>query len=75
VLPSDAHPLSWYDRYYAITGDKAGGIFITNDAHRGRLSIVSSPKELPYRADGGCSVVRVEFDFRTSQWEKPFCHR
>src|SRR3954464_11271170 len=74
VLPSDAYPLSWYDRYYVITGEKAIGIMIANDAKHGQFSIVPSTKQLPYRADGGCSVVRVEFDFRTHHWQKPFCH-
>lgn len=74
ILPAGASPMSWYDRYYVIHGDRAAGIFIINDSHSGKMKVVQSEQNLPYRADGGCSVVRVQLDLATSSWDTPFCH-
>lgn len=73
-MPTSSYPLSWYDRYYAIENGKAVGIFITNDAHKGKAALVASERELPYRTDGGCSVIRTELELKTLSWRKPVCH-
>lgn len=73
TLPSNAYPLSRYDRYYAINGRTAKGIFITSTA-KGKLVLVKETKDLPFVADGGCSVVQVQLDLGSGDWQHVFCH-
>ena len=74
VLPPKAEDISSYDRYYAFSGGRAVGIFISSPHGKGRLIIVSEKEQLPFVADGGCTVVEVELDLNTRSWARPFCH-
>lgn len=74
VMPKDADPLLRYDRYYAISGTVATGVFIRSEGELGKMNIVAKREDLPFVADGGCGVVEVRLDLKKGVWERPFCH-
>jgi hypothetical protein len=74
VLPANARALGSYDRFYAISGDKAEGIFLSSSKGKGKITIARTKKDLPFVADGGCYVVHVRLDIKTKTWERPFCN-
>jgi hypothetical protein len=74
VLPKGAEPLSSYNRYYAVSGNSARGIFIWSEKREGKLTVVPMEKDLPYVADGGCDVIQVQLDLENGIWKHSFCH-
>lgn len=74
VLPKGAEALSTYDRYYAIMGDSARGVFIRSRNGVGKIKIIEDEKDLPFVIDGGCDVVRVHLDLSSGVWKHIMCH-
>ena len=74
TMPKNADSLHNYNRYYAISGETATGVFIRSEGGPGKVEIVATNKDLPFVADGGCGVVEVRLDLKTKGWERPFCH-
>jgi hypothetical protein len=74
VLPKGAEQLSSYNRFYAISGDSARGIFIWSPSEKGKLTVVATEKDLPFVADGGCDVIQVQLNLESEVWKHAFCH-
>lgn len=74
VMPKGAEPLSSYNRFYAISGRSARGIFIWSSSGKGKLTVVATEKNLPFVADGGCDVIQVQLDLEKGVWKHTFCH-
>lgn len=73
-LPKGAEQLSSYNRFYAISGNSARGIFIWSPSAKGKLTVVATDKDLPFVADGGCDVIQVQLDLEKKVWKHAFCH-
>jgi hypothetical protein len=74
ALPKRADPLLSYDRYYAISGRSATGIFIRSETGKGTIAIVATEKDLPFVADGSCGVIHVRLNLDDRKWERPACN-
>lgn len=74
VLPKGAEHLSSYNRFYAISGNSARGIFIWSPSGTGKMTIVDNEKDLPFVIDGGCDVIRVNLDIANGVWKHVMCH-
>ena len=72
-LPKGAEPLSSYNRFYAISGNSAHGVFIWSSPGLGKVTIVNTVKDLPFVIDGGCDVIRVNLDLTTGTWKNVTC--
>lgn len=74
ALPRGAEPLSSYNRFYAISGNSARGVFIWSPSGPGKMTIVDTEKDLPFVIDGGCDVIRVQLDITNGVWKHVMCH-
>ena len=72
-LPSGAGPLSHYKRFYAYGNDGdvlglfLGGDFVSDSAAKRQW--VEDYKSFPLVSDGGCGVVNLRFNLKTSKSE------
>lgn len=73
ILPEGSHPLASYERYY--TGLVRGGRrIIRGYLYQGdKPGIYLRPSEILI-ADGGCSVVEVEYDVGSQRTETAYCN-
>lgn len=75
-LPSGAHSLDSYTRYYAeeVVGGRRMlvGIFVYKDGEPG-IRIVE-PSALPRVLDGGCRVVNLRYDIERRKLSGLFCN-
>lgn len=74
VLPEGANPLSKYDRYYIISGDKFEATYVRRSDGNGSVYVVSSRQEIPAPLDGGCQVVHVSGSLSDPANASAFCN-
>jgi hypothetical protein len=73
ILPKGADPLGRYDRFYVVTPTSVVGAFRSASAE-GKITIVSTEDDLPFRADGGCSYIQVRFERASNSWTQVMCN-
>jgi hypothetical protein len=75
-LPSSAHSLDSYTRYYALEVVEGRrilvGIFVYEDGEPG-IRIVE-PSALPRVLDGGCRIVNLRYDIEKRKLSGLFCN-
>jgi hypothetical protein len=75
VLPPEALPLDRYDRFYAFEAGNVEGVLILSESPNGKARSVPKAHLPLERRDGGCGVIRVTYDRRTSTWTSVVCNQ